>query len=339
MRSVFYPHLVGGQHGDPALYVRNAHRREALLFDCGALANLPPKEMGKIHHLFISHTHVDHFIGFDRLVRFFLYTDHRLAVYGPAGIARQVGNRLGSYTWNLVDGYPFEIEVNEWTGDKIEVWRSRARNAFRMEKIGSSPCDDGRLLKTPVYHVTATPLTHGNIVSLAYNLEEVMHVAIHKDALEEYGYQPGPWLTRFKDLLRVDIASPEMISVPLTTGGTGEMTVGDLATRISHTEAGMKICYVTDVCPSVENLEKIEELARDAHLLAIEAPFAHADLERAKQRNHLTAQLAGDVARRAGAKRCLFFHFSPRYQQSEINLQEEAQKAFTGENLVRGAGQ
>ena len=330
MRSVFYPHLVGGPHGDPALYVRLAHRREALLFDCGFLGGLPPREMGKIRHLFISHTHVDHFIGFDRLVRFFLYTDHRLAVYGPTGIANQVGSRLASYTWNLVDGYPFEITVHEWSGEQMETWQFRARNAFRPEEIGSTDCRNGRLLATPAYHVTATPLEHGSITSLAYCLEEVMHVAIHKDALEHHGYRPGPWLTTFKDRLRAGNAASATVAIPLVGGGAKELLVDALAADIAHTEPGMKVCYVTDASPSTANLDKIAILAREAHLLAIEAPFAHADLERARKRNHLTAQLAGAVARQAGVARCLFFHFSPRYQQSDIDLEAEAFGAFSG---------
>ena len=175
MRSVFYPKLVDGAEGDPTLYVRLAHRQESILFDCGSLANLPPREISKIRHLFISHTHVDHFIDFDRLVRFFLYTDQHLNVFGPQGLARQVGNRLASYTWNLVDGYPFEITVNEWADDSIDSYRFRARNEFRPEEIESVPCPDGRLLATPAYHVTAVPLEHGSITSLGLRVGNVAY--------------------------------------------------------------------------------------------------------------------------------------------------------------------
>jgi len=339
MRSVFYPHLVDGPEGDPALYVRLAHRREALLFDCGALANLQPREMSKIRHLFISHTHVDHFIDFDRLVRFFLYTDRQLSVYGPVGIADQVSNRLGGYTWNLVDGYPFEVTVHEWSDEEIDTFRFRARNGFRREEIETRRCADGLLLKTPAYNVTAVPLAHGSITSLAFTLQEVLHVAIHKNALEQYRYRPGPWLTEFKDLLRSEKELDATIAIPLTDGSVIDKAATVLAAEIAHTEPGMKICYVTDVDPEATNLKKIELLAQDAQLLVIESPFAHIDLERARQRNHLTAQLAGEVARRAKVCRCLFFHFSPRYQQSEINLQDEAQKAFNGKSLSRSAGQ
>jgi ribonuclease Z len=104
--------------------------------------------------------------------------------------------------------------------------------------------------------------------------------------------------------------------------------------QIAHIERGMKICYVTDAAPTAENMEKIVALAADSHLLAIEATFAHRDLERARQRNHLTARLAGRLARKAGAARLLVFHHSPRYQEHPELLAAEAQAAFAGEEYT-----
>lgn len=90
----------------------------------------------------------------------------------------------------------------------------------------------------------------------------------------------------------------------------------------------MKIVYVTDAAPSAANLEKIVTFAGEAHLLAIEAVFPHAELERARERNHLTSRLAGEIARRVGAARLLTFHHSPRYQDRPGLLAAEAEAAF-----------
>ena len=59
MRSVFYPRLLNGSAGDPGLYVRLAHRSEALLFDCGDLGRLTTRDLLKIDSVFISHAHID----------------------------------------------------------------------------------------------------------------------------------------------------------------------------------------------------------------------------------------------------------------------------------------
>jgi ribonuclease Z len=187
------------------------------------------------------------------------------------------------------------------------------------------------LLATPDYRVRGVPLDHGGIPSVAYALQETLHVAIHKDALDAAGYRPGPWLTRFKERVRRGAPGKSALAVPLAGGGEKWLSLEELEATIAHTERGMKIVYVTDATPSAENLEKIVELAAEAHLLAIEATFADQDKDRAQQRNHLTARLAGELARRAGVARLLVFHHSPRYQEQPQRLAEEAQRAFRGE--------
>lgn len=330
MRSVFYPRLVNGPFGDPALYVRLAHRGEALLFDCGELCPLTTRELLKVRAVFISHAHIDHMIGFDRLLRAFLYQQRRLLVCGPPGIVERIAGRLSGYTWNLVEGYPLVLTVREWGESGGREVTFRAGNAFRPEGAVPWKGGDGLLMETGHYRVRGIPLEHGDIASLAFVLEEPLHVAIHKDALERYGYRPGSWLTRFKDQLRQGLPAATPLTVPLENGGEDALPLGVLADRIAHRERGMKIGYVTDAAPTSENLAKIVELAEDSHLLAIEATFAHRELARAQERGHLTASLAGRLAREAGAARLLVFHHSPRYQEQPERLAIEARQAFEG---------
>lgn len=330
MRSVFFPRLVNGPFGDPALYVHLAHRGQALLFDCGDLHALSPRELLKVRAVFISHAHIDHLVGFDALLRAFLYRDTTLLLYGPPGILARLEGRLSGYTWNLTAGYPFSLTVREWQGDHLREVRFRAHNGFRPEPETSLPCRAGLIHETPHYRVRTAALDHGDIPSLAFVLEEPLHVAIHRDALDRCGYRPGPWLTALKDLVFRGAAPDTPLPVPLLAGGTVERPLARLIDEVASTERGMKIGYVTDASPTADNLTKITALAADAHLLVIEAVFAHRDLERARQRNHLTARLAGRLARRARAARLQVFHHSPRYQHQPQLLAEEAEAAFSG---------
>ena len=330
MRSVFFPRLLNGADGDPGLYVRLAHRSEALLFDCGDLGQLTTRDLLKIGHIFISHAHIDHLIGFDQLLRAFLYHDRTLCFYGPAGFAAQITGRLSSYTWNLTQSYPLALCVREWENGPGREVHFRATNSFRPEREGGWQCEGNLLYANDHLQVRALPLDHGGITSLAFALQEPLHVAIHKDALEARGYIPGPWLTRFKDLLRQGLDAETRMTVPLAAGGETQVALDRLRKQIAHTERGMKVVYVTDVTPSEANLAKIVPFARDAHLLAIEAAFSHAEFERALERNHLTAGLAGETARKAGAARLLTFHHSPRYQDRPGLLAAEAEAAYLG---------
>lgn len=330
MRSVFFPHLVNGPFGDPALYVRLAHRGEAFLFDCGDLHPLAPREILKIEAVFVSHAHIDHLVGFDALLRYFLYRERPLFFYGPPGLIDRIGHKLAGYTWNLIEDYPLVLTVREW-GESGREAVFRASEAFRRGEVAPFASPRGILLSTPDLRVRCVPLDHGGIVSLGFALEETLHVAIHRDALEERGFATGPWLTAFKGRVRRGEPQETPVAVPLARGGEVLVPLGELTAAVAHVEEGMKITYVTDVSPSEQNQEKIVELAAGSHLLAVEATFAHADLERARTRNHLTAHLAGTLARRAGAARLLVFHHSPRYQDEPERLAAEARRAFEGE--------
>jgi len=69
MRPLLHPCLLNGRKGDPALYIETLFEKHAVLFDLGDLSNLPPRKIHRLEHVFVSHTHIDHFIGFDRVLR------------------------------------------------------------------------------------------------------------------------------------------------------------------------------------------------------------------------------------------------------------------------------
>lgn len=54
----------------------------------------------------------------------------------------------------------------------------------------------------------------------------------------------------------------------------------------------------------------------------------HHDRARAAERYHLTARQAGALARMAGARRVIPFHFSPRYGGDAKALNDEVLEAF-----------
>ena len=93
---------------------------------------------------------------------------------------------------------------------------------------------------------------------------------------------------------------------------------------------GQKIVYIVDSVYNAGNREKILALAQGADYFFCEAAFLEKDCRLAAQRHHLTAYQAGMLAREAGVKKLIAFHFSPRYHGSYNLIVEEALKTFKG---------
>lgn len=327
MKPIFHPRLVNSPFEDPCIYVKFLWEKRAILFDLGTLNHLTPGELLKVSHVFVSHTHIDHFIGFDSLLRVSLRREAPLTIFGPEGMISNVEGKLRAYTWNLIEEYPIVIDVWEVREDVMERASFRACNAFRKEGFDPIPFD-GLLLEEPLFEVKANHLDH-RTPTLAFSIKERRHINIRKDALEEMGLSVGPWLKGFKDLIR-EGRMEEVIEAPFRDGGHGRFSVGELAERIVLITEGQKITYVVDAIYNERNVERIVELAKGSDILFCEATFLERDRSIAEERCHLTAKQAGTIARLAGVKRIEPLHFSPRYRGLEEDILKETMEAFEG---------
>ena len=328
MKPLLLAELINSPFGDPALFIEVLWEHRALIFDLGEVGSFRPAKLLKISHAFISHTHIDHFVGFDTLVRLMLNREKELKIFGPAGFLANVRGKLAGYTWNLTEGYPFSVIAAEVHPDRIISETFRSQHRFVSEDRKEAPFT-GILEEDSHLKITSIHLDHF-IPCLAFALEERFHINVNKERLAQMGLPIGSWLKEMKGALWKGKPGDFRLTVPLEAGGKGkEFCLSDLREAVTITP-GQKIAYVADCRFSQENVRRIIQLAGGADLLFCEAGFLDRDRERAEERGHLTARQAGELARQAKAKKLQVFHFSPKYEKEAALLHYEAEEAFRG---------
>jgi len=329
MRPRFHPRLINGPFEDPGLYIPFLFENRAIIFDLGDTLPLSARELLKISHVFITHTHVDHFIGFDRVLRISLGREKNLHLYGPPGFFKNVEGKLAAYSWNLVKNYPYRLglQLTEVHRDSLLTREYLCQNEFiPTHKAVRRPFKDV-ICEEPAFKISVAILDH-SIPCLGLAIREHFHVNINKDRLTALGLETGPWLTGFKQALYDGRDSESEFAVKAAGDQTQRFRLGELAEQIALITPGQKISYIADVGHSTENQEKIISLAKAADHLFIEAAFLEVHKDIAAEKHHLTARQAGTLAAKAGAKQFTIFHFSPRYADQEHLLQEEAREAY-----------
>jgi ribonuclease Z len=334
MKSGIEPVLINDPFGDPGLLVQFLLQKRALLFDLGDLSALSNGALLKVSHVFVSHTHIDHFIGFDRLLRSLFGREKTVTIFGPKNIIQNVAGKLAGFTWNLVDQYDesLTIEVVEIRESGLLKGTFRAIERFQLCDERQEPFVDGMIVDDPIFSVRAVILEH-RVPCLGFALEEKPHVNIDKDKLESMKAEPGSWLNELKESVLRDDLESTLIEVPFR-GPDGflkeDISLGQLKNDLVEIFPGQKIGYVVDTVFNDRNKKKIVDLVNSADIFFCEAPFLADEEERGQARYHLTSRQAGILAREAGVKELQVFHFSSRHKNCREQFYNEAQEAFQG---------
>ena len=329
MRPRFHPRLINGPFDDPGLFIPFLFENQAILFDLGDNQALASRDILKVSHAFVTHTHMDHFIGFDRILRLALGRAKNLHLYGPRHFFKNVEGKLAAYSWNLVENYQYQLALHltEIHHGCMMTRVYACHDGFTPNHTAGKQPFKHVLVETPTFKITAAILDHG-IPCLGLAIKEHFHININKDALAALELQTGPWLNELKQALYADMDPASPFEIHTGSGRTKVFQLGELADQIAMITAGQKISYIADAAYNTANVEKIIALAKDSDHLFIEAAFLHAHQDLAAQKHHLTARQAGELAARCAARQFTIFHFSPRYIGKENFLYQEANEAY-----------
>ncbi|MHC4600870.1 MAG: MBL fold metallo-hydrolase, partial [Planctomycetota bacterium] len=175
------------------------------------------------------------------------------------------------------------------------------------------------------FDVFSTVLDH-RIPSLAFAVRERKRVNVDPASLESRGWADGPWVGELKRALEAGDSGPKTIEVEGKA-----WPVAKLKALFVVESPGETLAYVADARYNEGNVGKIVELAEGADHLFCEGGFLRVDEDGAREKDHLTAWDAGDLARRCSVGKLTTFHYSPKYTDRFEALEREAQSAFLGD--------
>jgi ribonuclease Z len=335
VRTTLDVRLVDADAFEPGLVVDVRDEKRALLFDLGEIDRLAPRVLLRVSHAFVSHTHMDHFAGFDHLLALGLGRMRRLVLWGGPGFVDQVEHKLRAYTWNVVHRYevPMTIEAHALGSDgaRTQATFDSTRRFARSDGAAVSGDDAvvAVLLDEPLFRVRACIVDHEMPV-LAFAIDEKAQVRVAVDRIAAMGLATGPWLRALKRAVLAGAADETPIELAWRDrdGEHAERrSVGELRPLVLDTIPGRRIGYVTDLRFTPDNVERLALLLDGVDVLHIESVFLDRDRDQALRKNHLTARQAGEIACRVGAKKAVPFHFSPRYRGDEAELRREIEAA------------
>jgi len=330
--------LVNGLAGDPAVYVFSPMSGDAHLFDLGSLNQMTHKDLLRVKCVLVSHTHVDHFIGFDRWLRVNVPHHRELTVVGPKGIADNVYGKLCGYSWNLIEPKQISFKVWEVIGSsKAACFKVDSENMFKPQPMQTTPKQSARKHPLAVTELSdqaqilAIDLDHG-IPSIAYAIKTPLYYEVDTKQLQSYGLSPGPWIGELQRRAKARDFDENLI--------VGEKTFDtrELAENILIERDIKPLGYVTDIVFSLDNLERAQSLLSGVTTLYCESHFAAEHAKRARDKKHLTSKQAALIAAYVNAEHLVPFHISNIYHGSEREVVNEALSYFNKFRLLSQDG-
>ncbi len=315
-------YLVNEKNEDPALVIEVETLGEYLLFDVGNIYKLDRHLIKKINRIFITHTHMDHFIGFDYLLRNKLGKAHSVDIFGINPLVDNVYCKLQGYTWNLIEFEPQIIfHVKQLNESVFEYYSLDLKKRFAKDFIKNEKADTDIIFDHPFYRVRYAVLDH-KIWIMGYSFEYKDRLLFKKEKIKELPLK-GKEFGILKEWLSDERNKGKKFKV-----GDKFLSYEYLKDEYTYIQRGIKISYITDVLYSPENKRKIIELVKNSDVLYCEAPFLEEDEEQASKVYHLTSKQAAEIAKEANVKKLVVFHFSRRYGKNTDKILEQVRKYF-----------
>jgi ribonuclease Z len=318
------PTFFAGLFDDPLLLVRIRPSGRALLFDCGKVHHLAKRVYTSLDAIFITHAHMDHFMGMDSVIRHSHASPRTIDVFGPPGLSGRMAHKFACYDWNLADTFWGNFRVGEVSEGQVASTLYLGPQGFEARADGERK---GEIVYSNRYLSVRAALCEHRIAVLAFRVDEGAAFVIDDERMAKIGAVKGEWLKTLEKLFHTGTMDGQPILFPRAAGEfveeSREPDAAALYQRIRKFEEPASIGYVTDLGFSPENLEKLEALFKGVTLLICECAFLAADQEKARLSRHLCSRDLNIILERLRPRFVLPMHLSKTYQKQSHPIYQE----------------
>jgi ribonuclease Z len=320
------PTFFAGLIDDPLLLVRVRPLRESILFDCGEIHHLAKRVVKSVTALFITHAHMDHFMGFDAFVRHNHVSAKTFDIFGPPGISDRIACKLAGYDWNLTEPDWCSFRVHEIHPGLTRTFLFPGAEGFPCRPLGETPRSGTEIYGNHYLDVRGELCDH-RIPALIFRAMERPSFNLDEARMERLGVVRGDWLRRLKKAFYGGFAGQGPLLVQFRReGGVVEEPVEDLRAlydSICGEEKPASIGYVTDIGATPQNLEKVAAFMEGVTLLVCECTFLDRERDKARASFHLSTTDLNLLVERIRPRFLLPMHFSKSYGGMSNLLYEE----------------
>ncbi len=320
--SFFDPVFFAGLLEDPVLLIRT--RLESnIMVDCGHINHLAKRVIKSVGSLFVSHAHMDHFVGLDRFTRSVLVSNKTINLYGPPEISEKLEKKLQGYVWNLVENYYFSFQVHEVHEKCIKIFSLPGKEQFQRSLLKETPREQ-TIFDNAFFHVEAEICDH-KIPVLIFKFTEKPIFKVDKDKIRQNGYAEGQWLAELKKWYTDPDADICTLNIPLLAADQCE-PVSDLESFyqiIKKDQPTRSIGYVTDIGLTDSNREKVISLMKGVTLLFCECSFLSNNRNKARRSYHLCTDDLNYLCSKIQPEFIMPMHLSKSYLGNSDKLYEE----------------
>lgn len=288
------------------------------LCECGTASDLTVKECQDTKAIFISHTHIDHFIHFDFVLRHQIGIGEKVIICGPKGITEQVQSKIKGYNWNLIEAGAIFYEIREILPDHKIMVSEIAPPKWERGRISEQ--ESQFIFQNEHFTVQHTILDH-KTPSIAYLFKEKNSINID---LTDSPFQGGKWIKALKEAFEnntpntsIDIGGKQMLARELF--------------QLLKVKKGDTVGIIMDHAANTKNHRKIAALFKNCNKVFIESFYKTSDKTLAINNYHSYSTESANIMRQCGVKEAVPVHFSRKYKAEErAELIQEFETTFNG---------